>query len=47
MNRETLVSLIKGYENQLLNETDPKKINWIKDQINYGHYLLSTQSIYS
>jgi len=48
MNRDLIVSIVKGYENQLLNaeiEKNERLINWLKIQISEGLKALATKSI--
>lgn len=48
MNRQMIIQIVKGYENQLLNAeivNDKNLIKWLKDQINEGHKSLGTIAI--
>jgi hypothetical protein len=49
MNRNLIISIIEGYENQLLNaeiRKDEKEIAFLKQQINEGHRALATMAVY-
>jgi hypothetical protein len=47
MNRQTIIQIVKGYENQLANAeiaNDKNLINWLNAQINEGHRALGTMA---
>ncbi len=49
MNRELILNIVKGYENQLANaeiNKDEKQVVFLKEQINEAHKALATKAVY-
>lgn len=49
MNTETIIQIIKGYENQLANaeiKNEKANIKWLKEQINEGHKIIAQYGTY-
>lgn len=49
MNRELILNIVKGYENQLANaeiNKDANQVTFLKEQIKEAHKALATKAVY-